>query len=225
MIKKSWLIVLLGSLILIVLLAISLAPGKVRKDDTVTIHYTLTLDDGTVYDSTIGREPLMTTLGQGLFIDSFEDKLIGMRPGQTKTFTLSPEEAFGEYRTDLTGTVERSWLPEGVEPQVGKRVETELRDGTPVIAVIKEFDDTSITLDANHPLAGRTLTFDVELVAIDGGGASTSSNPLILGWITLALGVAAAGYVFLKDRNRRRLRPVHVSPSSQRSRPKLAHTK
>jgi peptidylprolyl isomerase len=216
LIKKSWLIVLLGSLILIVLLAISLAPGKVRKDDTVTIHYTLTLDDGTVYDSTIGREPLTTTLGQGLFISSFEEQLIGMRPGESRMFTLPPEKAFGSYRNDLIGTVERSWLPEDVEPKVGKRVETEFKDGTPVIAVIKEFNETSITLDANHPLAGRTLTFDVKLMAIEANETSTGVAPMAFGWVILAVGVTVAGFVFFEVRNRRRLTTVRVTTAYRR---------
>lgn len=215
MIKKIWPIILLGILVLIVALVNGLAPGKVRKGDTVTIHYALTLDDGTVYDSTIGREPLTTTLGQGLFIDSFEDKLIGMRPGETKTFTLSPEEAFGEYRTDLIGTVERSWLPEGVEPKVGKQVETEY-GGTPVVATITNFDETSITLDANHPLAGRTLTFDIKLMAIEENGPSTGSNQIILSWMILALGVTVAGFAYFNSRNRHRRTAIRVSAAARR---------
>jgi FKBP-type peptidyl-prolyl cis-trans isomerase 2 len=198
--KKGWFLILLGSVILIVVLAASLASGTVRAGDTVTIHYTLTLDDGTVYDSTLGREPLTTTLGQGQFIASFEEELLGMLPGEVKTFALSPEEAFGEYRTDLIGTVERSWLPESVEPQVGKRVQTEFRDGTPVIAVIKEFDDTSITLDANHPLAGRTLTFKVQLLAI----GSTAPNPTTSTWLWLevagTLVVGAFAFLYIRKR-------------------------
>jgi peptidylprolyl isomerase len=194
LIKKTWLIVLLGILFLIAALVYGLAPGKVRNGDTVTIHYTLTLDDGTVYDSTLGREPLTTTLGQGSFIVSFEDQLIGMRPGETKTFTLTPEEAFGKYRTDLIGTVERSWLPEGVEPVIGKQLTTRLEDGSENVVSIKSFTDTTLTLDANHPLAGKSLTFQIKLLALDPKPVANSlMKPEILSWAILAL----AGSVFV----------------------------
>jgi peptidylprolyl isomerase len=196
---------------LVIIAMVSVSPRQVvRGGDTVTVNYTITLEDGTVYDSTSGREPLKVTLGKGVLLPNFEKQLIGMQIGKSRKFTLSPEKAYGQPRPDLVGTVARDWLPENIEPQVGKQLQTELKDGTPVLAVITAFDDATITLDANHPLAGQTLTFSVELMAIGNQTTSTSANQTPRYLLIIALGalLIGAAYVFTNIRKQQALVPL-----------------
>ena len=176
---------------------------EARAGDTVTIEYTLMLDDGTVYYSSIGGEPLKATLGQGMLIPGFEDEVIGMRVGETRTFTLPPEKAYGNYRPEMIGTFDRSMLPEGVEPEIGKQIQANLKDGTQTMAVITSFTDTTVTLDANHPLVGQTLTFDIKLLAIENPAPARRNNQAYLSWIIFALGASTIGFILF---NRRTLR-------------------
>ena len=195
MIKKIWPI-LLGILLLGVAGAIILTAKKVKAGDSITISYTLTLDDGTVYYTSPGDKPLKATLGKSILLPSFEEQLIGMRVGESKTFTLPPDKAYGWYRPDLVGTLDRSWLPEGVEPKVGKQLETELRDGTKAIAVITDFTETTLTLDANHPLVGQNLTFSIELLEIGENPTMINrNNSTVLSSILFALGALILGLV------------------------------
>jgi FKBP-type peptidyl-prolyl cis-trans isomerase 2 len=197
--KFNWMF-LLGAAIFGVALVIPLGEQVVKEGDTVTIHYTITLEDGTLYDSTIGENPLKVTLGQGTLLPSFEGEVIGMHVRESKEFTLPPEKAYGQYRPDLVGTLNRSQLAENLEPEVGKEVQTEFHDGTPVRAVIISFTDTTVTLDANHPLAGQTLTFDVELMAIGNNTTPARTNQTMPGWLILTAVVAVAGFSFFKTR-------------------------
>jgi len=200
--KTAWLF-LLGMILISVSFFIANSLQGVKNGDTITINYEIILEDGTIYYSSSGREPLEVTLGEGLLISGFEEEVIGMEIGDTKKFTLPPEKAYGEYRPDLVGTVERSWLPEGVEPAIGKQVQTELLDGTPIVAVITAFNDSTLTLDANHPLAGQSLTFDIELVGI-GNNMTPSpgpSNSTVFGWMVLVFVALVAGFLFLKGRS------------------------
>jgi peptidylprolyl isomerase len=132
----------------------------------VKVHYTGTLEDGSVFDSSAEREPLEFTIGAGRIIPGFENAVRDMQVGQSKTFTIPAQEAYGAYRDDLTLTVERSELPEGVDPQVGQQLQMQQPNGNPVVVTVTEASETSITLDANHPLAGKDLTFEVELVEV-----------------------------------------------------------
>jgi len=213
--KKTW-IILSGIFLLSLSLVIGLTSDKVGKRDTITINYTITLDDGRVYYTSSGREPLQETLGQGMFIPGFEEAVLGMHVGESKTVTIPPEKAYGQYRPDLVGTVERSWLPEDVEPAIGKQVRTRLEDGTQTLVVITDFTDTTLTLDANHPLAGQSLTFDIQIVGVEKNLAA--STGAYLGLTFLILGILATIYVFL---NRRNLRVPIIA--GRRSIQKLAH--
>jgi peptidylprolyl isomerase len=223
--KKTWL-VLLGSLLLGAVLASGCAAKQAKDGDTVKLNYTLTLEDGTVYGTSVGGEPLQVTLGKGALIPGFEEAVVGMRIGDTKTITLPPEKAYGLRRPELVEVVSRSMLPEGVEPVVGGQLEATAKDGTPLTVAVTEFTDTTVTVDANPPLAGKTLTFNIELVAIGenlaaGGSArQTGLSWWLLAPVALAL---AASLAFVYVRSRRR--PARGSPArrSERLLAEIAH--
>ena len=134
---KKLFIILIGtiavSLVLVIIFALT---KKVRPGDTITVYYTIRLDNGTVYYTSSRQEPLKETMGEGKFISGFEEALIGMRIGEAKTVTIPPENAYGEYKPDLVGTVSRDRLLEGMEPVIGQRVSTEFRDGSPSLALL-----------------------------------------------------------------------------------------
>lgn len=134
--------------------------------DTVRVHYTGKLDDGTVFDSSADGEPLEFELGAEEVIQGFERALDGMEAGQRKQVRLAPEEAYGERRDDLVFDVPRDELPDGYEPQKGEELAVEVNSGREVPAYVKNVKDEAVTLDLNHPLAGRELLFEVELVEI-----------------------------------------------------------
>ena len=139
---------------------------KVLSDSTVTVNYTGRLEDGTIFDSSMveGREPMTTKLGQGQLIKGFEEGLIDMSEGDKKTVEIESAEAYGEYLDYLIQEVEKSQMPGEVEVGMPLQAQTEM--GV-VQFVVKEVKDETIVLDANHPLAGKKLIFDLELVSID----------------------------------------------------------
>jgi peptidylprolyl isomerase len=139
---------------------------QAKSGDKVRIHYTGTLDDGTQFDSSAGRDPLEFALGGGQVIPGFDNAVDGMLVGDSKTVTISPEDAYGQRQEQLVQQVARSALPEDMEPAVGMRLQSQSPDGQVMNLVVVEFDDESITLDANHPLSGQALTFAIELVEI-----------------------------------------------------------
>ncbi len=136
------------------------------EGDTVLVHYTGTLQDGTEFDSSRDGDPLEFTLGAGQMISGFEDAIYGMKIGQTKTVTLAPEEAYGPYRDDLLIEVDLNELPEGITPEVGAYVTITYANGTSLNVPIVEVTEKTVTLDTNHPLAGKDLTFEITLVDI-----------------------------------------------------------
>ena len=142
--------------------------SKVKDGDTVKVHYTGTLEDGAVFDTSEEREPLEFTLGQGQLIPGFEKAVIGMNEGDKTTVDIPSEEAYGEAREDLVITVPKDQLPEDVEPQVGMQLQVNQPEGQPIPVRITEVGDSELTLDANHPLAGQDLTFKIELVEVAG---------------------------------------------------------
>lgn len=139
---------------------------EVKQGNTVRIHYTGKLDDGTVFDSSVGRDPLEFTLGKEEVIPGFEKAVIGMQPGETRTTTIAPEEGYGDYQDDMVFEVERARLPVDMEPEIGTELRVRTPDDSMIPVVIVDVNDDKVTIDANHPLAGRDLIFDIELVEI-----------------------------------------------------------
>jgi peptidylprolyl isomerase len=142
-------------------------PSRTAEEgDTVQVHYTGTLEDGTVFDTSVGREPLQFTLGAGQMIPGFEQGILGMKLGESKTITIPPEQAYGPYYDDRVWVVDRAQLPPGLEPEVGQQLQTTGAQGQPIRVTVTDVSETTITVDANHQLAGKTLTFEIQLVAI-----------------------------------------------------------
>jgi FKBP-type peptidyl-prolyl cis-trans isomerase 2 len=140
--------------------------SRAKKGDKVKVHYTGKLDDGTIFDSSEDRPPLEFTIGQGNIIPGFEKGVIGMESGDTKTVTIAPEEGYGPYREELTLDVRKGDLPENITPTLGQQLQIKQTDGNIVNVTISEMQEETVTLNANHPLAGKILTFDIELVEI-----------------------------------------------------------
>jgi peptidylprolyl isomerase len=140
--------------------------AQAKQGDTVKVHYTGRLDDGKVFDSSASREPLQFTIGTGQVISGFEEGVVGMAPGDSKTVNIPADQAYGSHREDMTVQVPRKQLPEDMTPEVGDQLQMRSQTGQPVLVTITNIDEEAIELDANHPLAGEDLTFDIELVEI-----------------------------------------------------------
>jgi peptidylprolyl isomerase len=134
--------------------------------DTVQVHYAGRLDDGTVFDSSEGRDPLEFTLGAGQVIPGFEKAVEGMSVGDKSTMRVPAEEAYGPRSDELVLRVQRGQFPAGVTPEVGQRFQMRTDDGNTVRVTVTDTQADTVEIDANHPLAGQALTFDVELVEI-----------------------------------------------------------
>ena len=136
-----------------------------KHGDTVRVHYRGTLDDGSEFDNSAGREPLEFRLGTGQVIRGFERTVTGMTVGETRTARLNADDAYGTHRAELVLARPRAGFPAEMEPQVGQQLELE-GDGGRTPVVITAVEAETVTLDANHPLAGEALTFELELVEI-----------------------------------------------------------
>lgn len=140
--------------------------AKASSGDTVKVDYTGRLDDGTVFDSSEGREPLEFTLGSGQVIPGFDRGVNGMEVGEEKTITIPSEEAYGPHIDDLVAEIDKESFPPDIDLNVGDMLRLRQPDGRAIAATVVDIKDDSVTLDANHPLAGQNLTFDVKLVEI-----------------------------------------------------------
>ncbi len=140
--------------------------AQAQNGDTVAVHYTGTLTDGSVFDSSREREPLSFTVGSGQVIAGFDKAVMGLAPGESRSATIPAAEAYGEHRDDLVFEVGREQLPENLEPELGDQFEMRQPDGTPMLVTVVALDEDVVVFDANHPLAGMDLTFDIELVEI-----------------------------------------------------------
>lgn len=140
---------------------------QAKQGDTVHVHYRGTLDDGSEFDSSAGGEPISFTLGSGEVIPGFEQAIEGMSSGEKKTQHIPADEAYGEHRDELVFKVGRDQIPPGSDVEVGDMLRVGFPDGTSAAVQVLEIDDESVTLDANHPLAGKALTFELELVSIE----------------------------------------------------------
>ena len=158
---------------------------KVETGLFVSVHYKGTLQNGEVFDTSEGRHPLEVQMGAGQLISGFENALMGMSLNEKKVFTLDPDEAYGQKDESLTHSFPRADVPAEINPEVGQTVALASPEGKQVPATITEVDDEKVVLDLNHPLAGQTLTFDIEVVGISetatqdpagcGGGCACSS--------------------------------------------------
>jgi peptidylprolyl isomerase len=140
--------------------------SKAKAGDTVKVHYNGTTEDGTLFATTSGKEPLAFTLGKGEIIPGFERAVEGMSVGEKQSVSLNPDEAFGAYREESVLEVPRSKLPEDIDPHVGMALESKAPDGSVTQMHVTKVSDKSVTLDGNHPLAGRKVNFEIELVSI-----------------------------------------------------------
>ena len=140
--------------------------NKIKNGDNVSVHYTGRLEDGSVFDTSLseGRQPLTVTLGQGQLIPGFENGLIEMSVGEMKTIEIEPESAYGEINPQLMSEIPLSQVPEGVK--VGDMLQGQNQFG-PVNVVVTEVKESTVVLDMNHPLAGKKLIFDLEVVSVN----------------------------------------------------------
>jgi len=140
--------------------------AQARAGDKVRVHYDLLLGDETDFESSGAKEPLEFILGRGMVITGLESAVIGMREGQTKKVSIPPEEAFGHRREELVFDVERTGMPADLDLELGKVLRIRSNEGRHFDVTIVHVDDKTIRLDGNHPLSGKTLEFEIELIKI-----------------------------------------------------------
>lgn len=140
--------------------------AQAKSGDSVRVHYTGKFTDGAVFDSSMGKDTLQFVIGAGQLIAGFDRAVVGMQPGEAKTVTFGPEDGYGIQQERLVFEVERHTLPAQLNPEVGERYQIRQGDGSPLAVLVIAVSPESITLDGNHPLAGRDLTFEIELVEI-----------------------------------------------------------
>lgn len=167
--------------------------AQAKTGDKVSVHYTGTLEDGSVFDSSEGSAeqsdpscgcssrkdsddgcgcdnhgtgPMEFVIGAGQLIPKFEEAVIGLEPGQSITVSIPADDAYGQRAEEMVAVIERSEIPAEINPEPGHQMEVILEDGSPFPVLVTEVTDTTITLDGNHPLAGRDLTFSIRLVEI-----------------------------------------------------------
>jgi len=139
---------------------------QAQVGDMVKVHYTGRLTDGTTFDTSLERDPLEFTLGEGELIAGFEQAVLGMAAGESKTTTIPAAQAYGPHHAERVIDVERHHLPSDLQPEIGQQLQMTRPDGTTLSVIITTVTETQVTLDANHPLAGQDLIFDITLVEI-----------------------------------------------------------
>ena len=140
--------------------------AQAKIGDKVKVHFTGYLEDDTVFGSTKGEDPFEFIIGEKNMLPGFESAIIGMEKGETKTISLPPEEAYGDHKKELVHMMERSGFPEEINLEIGKRLSVRTQDGRQTVVTIKDITEDKIVIDENEPLAGKTLTFKIELVEI-----------------------------------------------------------
>ena len=140
--------------------------AQAKEDDTVRVHYTVRLDKDTVVGSTKDEEPLQFTLGKGQVLPGFEQAVVGMNSGESKTVLVTADQAFGPYLDEMVVVVGRGRLPEGLNPKEGDRIQLQTRSGETVTVAVMGVSESTITIDDNHPLAGKDLIFDIEFIEV-----------------------------------------------------------
>ena len=139
---------------------------QAKNGDTIKVNYTGRLDNGEVFDTTEDRQPFEFVLGQRRVISGFENALVGMSPGEKKTVKLPPDEAYGPRREEMVVKIDRNRIATDAEVEVGQALQLKASDGTPVAAKVTQVNDTDVVVDANHPLAGHALTFEISLLEV-----------------------------------------------------------
>ena len=137
-----------------------------KRGDTVRVHYTGRLEDGIVFDTSLGRDPVEFILGAGQVIPGFEDAVVGMTPGEAKAVKVLAEQAYGLYRPELVLEISRDEVPPDLDLEVGLQLVLREPQGPLIPVTVTNLTESTVTLDANHPLAGQDLTFDIQLVEI-----------------------------------------------------------
>lgn len=140
--------------------------AQAKVGDQVAVHYTGKLDDGTVFDSSEGNEPLQFAIGNGQLIPGFEQAVIGMSPGDSKTATIPADEAYGSYHPEMVLVIDRQQMPSEIPISVGLQLQIQQQEGQTIPVIVTDVSGSQVTLDANHPLAGEDLTFEIQLVEI-----------------------------------------------------------
>jgi len=140
--------------------------AQAKTGDTVKVHYTGKLDNGTVFDSSVDREPLEFTIGNGQLIADFEQAVIDMNPGESKTIKIPCDNAYGPHREEMLMVVDRSQFPEGLEPKIDQKLQVRDPNGGDSVVTVVDVTEANVTLDANHPLAGKDLMFEIQLTEI-----------------------------------------------------------
>lgn len=140
--------------------------SKPQNGNTVKIHYTGRLADGTEFDSSKGREPLSFTIGGHQVIPGFENAVLGLEPGESVTVTIPPAEGYGESKEEMIAVIPSAQFPENIPIEVGTQFQIPMPDGRMIVAEITDIEGDNVTVDANHRLAGKDLIFDIELVEI-----------------------------------------------------------
>jgi peptidylprolyl isomerase len=137
-----------------------------RSGDTVKVHYTARLDDGRVFDSSKARDPLELTIGAGRPFPAVDEVLTQMEPGEERIVAIPSDSAYGPHRPDLVLAVDRTEFPNDIQPQVGQRLQLRHEQGEVSVVTVADVSDEQVTLDANHPLAGRDLMLELQLVEV-----------------------------------------------------------
>ncbi|NTV28061.1 MAG: peptidylprolyl isomerase [Methanothrix sp.] len=140
--------------------------AQAKMGDTVTVHYSGKLDTGVLFDTSEGSDPLQFELGSGNLISGFEEAVVGMSPGESKTVQIPPEKAYGRYREDRVIKIDKKDFPDDIVPVPGMTLEVSASNGVMVPVQITEIEGSTVTLDANHPLSEQTLTFEIKLLEI-----------------------------------------------------------
>ena len=140
--------------------------AQAKTGDTVKVHYTGKLDDGTIFDTSADREPLEFTIGEKQLIPDFEQAVAGMEPGESKNIQIASENAYGPHHEEMVMVIERKDMPESLEPQVDQRLQVQQQNGQSFVVTVTAVSEESVTLDGNHPLAGKDLSFDIQLTEI-----------------------------------------------------------
>ncbi len=140
--------------------------AQVKHGTTVKVHYTGKLEDGTIFDTSAKRDPLQFKIGEGQVISGFEQAVVGMNPSESITVKVPADKAYGPHREEMVLVVDQNQIPKNLKLELGLQLQIPQKDGQKAIVAVTNISESSVTLDANHPLAGKDLTFDIQLIEI-----------------------------------------------------------